>query len=87
MYTIHAWTSRFRSKNTQSLAVLKSPTFLKLDDFWRFYDDSCKKSRVCQNQPLPNIGAFEAIVLNIKVHLVNGNHNAHNKISLISKQS
>ena len=77
----------FWFKNPQSLAVSKPPTFLKFDDFMRFYGDSCKKNRVCQNQPLPGIGVFEAIVLNIKVTLINDNHNAHNIISLTSKES
>ena len=76
----------FWPNNSQSLAVSKPPTFLKSDNFRRFCSNSCKKNRVCQNQPLPVIGVFEAIVLDMKVTLVNGNHNAHNIISLTSKE-
>ena len=44
---IHDWYSIFISKNYQSLAVSKPPTFLKSDNFEQLYGDSCEKTGFC----------------------------------------
>ena len=69
-----------KSQNSQSNAVSKPPVI---------FSDSmavqAKKNRVCQKQPLPSIGEFEVIILNMKVTYYNDNHYAHNIISVECK--
>ena len=77
----------WKSQQFAKSCSFKTTNFFGIWQFWSILWQFLQKNRVCQNQPLPDIGAFEANVLFMKVTLVNGNHNAHNIISITSKES